>query len=124
MRYAIVAVSARPDQSTVADLGRKYVVVDLVTVRTIATDDVVGMEKDGFVDEFVVVVVVVVVVGLRHFRDEHQITGAPLRTGVEKMLVLHIDRRLLAERCARASRDRVVHLLAAYVALLASSWAA
>jgi hypothetical protein len=110
----------RPDPSTVADLGRKYVVVDLVTVRTIATDDMVSMEKDGFVDEFVLVVVV----GLRRSRDEHQITGAPLRTGVEKMLVLHIDRRLLAERCARASRDRVVHLLAAYVALLASSWAA
>ncbi len=118
MRSRDRCVEPRADHSAVADLGRKYVVVDLVTVRTIATDDMVSMEKDGFVDEFVVVV------GLRHFRDEHQITGAPLRTGVEKMLVLHIDRRLLAERCARASRDRVVHLLAAYVALLASSWAA
>ena len=46
----------RADHSTVANLRRKHVVVDLVTVRTVATEELVGMEKDGFVDKLVLVV--------------------------------------------------------------------
>ena len=76
---------SRPDESAIANLSRNHVVVNLVTLRTVASVDLMSMEKDGLIDKLVLVV------RLCRLRDKEQIAAAALRTRLEGMSVLHVD---------------------------------